>query len=303
MQTNQEQVKGNVYNNYFIIVMNNSNEIPSNLKEIIKNKSSTPIFQPFQDNYFIKTFLSKKRKISENSIIIKEEDTKKSDSELSDDKKNINVEKNKQIKNSNCIIEIPDENLSKKKVFGRKPNSLLEKPVIGTHTKFSEDNILRKIKIKFFTNLVKYLNSIIIKYKDEYNINPLFKIEPKVNHNNTINFNIFLLNSKLKDIFSNFEISVKFTKFEKDYNKKVINSIYDSKITELIDILEMTFLEVFKIFRENNNGDEKLKGLSRFDEIIQEIKGKENNDDYIIKFIDVAKNYENYYFNKTPRKK
>ena len=301
MQNNQVQDKPKVYNNYIIIFMNNLNELPPNLKEMIKNQSFVPMFQPLKESLPINIFLSKKRGVPENSIVIKEEEMNKSDPEVNDNKKSSNGVENKLDKNSTLIFEKPDKNSNKKKVFGRKPNSLVEKGIKGLHTKYSEDNILRKIKVKFFNKFIKYLNSIVVKYKEFYNINPLFNVEPEIHQNNTINFNKTLLNSKLKDIFLNFEINGKYKKISKDYNKNIINSIYENKITELINILEMRFLEVFKIFREKKE-TENMKGLPKLDEIIQEIKTKENDDDYIIKFIDAANNFEKYYFNKNARK-
>ena len=184
------------------------------------------------------------------------------------------------------------------KKVGRKPKASIIK---GIHTKFSKDNILRKIKVKFFHKLINYLNSIIIsKY-----INRIKKFKPlagKISQNNTISFNQKLLNSKLKDIFSLYEINRKFRLFGKYYNKIIVDKIYEENIKELIDILEMTFLEVFIVFRDLNE-TEKFKGLEKVDSVIREMNIKEDLDQkYIKAFKEAIMLFETFYFNKTGRK-
>jgi hypothetical protein len=108
------------------------------------------------------------------------------------------------------------------------------------------------------------------------------------------------MNSKLKDIFSNNEINGKFRACDKDYNKNVIDSIYENKIQELIDLLELTFLEVFNIFRDSN--ETKINGFDNLNTVIDELKLKEGDNDYINKFKEVAMDFENYYLQKKARK-
>ena len=84
--------------------------------------------------------------------------------------------------------------------------------------------------------------------------------------------------------------------YDENHNKIVIKKIYDDKIIELINILEMTFLEIFIIFRDSND-IQKLNGLERIDKVIDELKNKES-EEYMNKFKKVAMNFENYYFIK-----
>ena len=129
----------------------------------------------------------------------------------------------------------------------------------------------------------------------------MIPLNGEIAQNNNISFNLKLLNSKIKEIFLSHDINGKFTSFDKCFNKKVIDSIYDMNIQELIDIFEMTFLEVFNHFisiKETN----KLNGLEKLDTVINEIKTKEKNDQYIKKFISVANDFEKYFTNKNPRK-
>ena len=146
--------------------------------------------------------------------------------------------------------------------------------------------------------LLKYINRIILqKYKTKINI--LLPLEGEIAQNNTNDYNRVLLNLKLKDIFMNFKISRKFKSHEDSYNKKVIQIIYEKNILELISILECTFLEAFKAFTGiSNNEMHKLNEMDKLSTVIEEIKNKENNDDYLEKFEKVALNFENYYFGK-----
>jgi hypothetical protein len=212
-------------------------------------------------------------------------------------------------KTKDLSIEIKPEKelkfLTKKKFFkidtknkkGRKPKHSM---VYSYHTKFSNDNILRKIKVKFIHKTINYINNIILtKYNNKIDV--LKPLKGKISQNNGINFNKKLINSKLKDIFSIYEINGKFKLYQNNYNKSIIDKIYNENIKELIDIFEMTFLQVFVIFRDLNE-TQKLNGLEKIDTVIREIKLKDNNSEYINKFTNVVNNFENYYLNKIARK-
>ena len=295
-----------IYNNYFIIV--DPNSINSEIKD-------NPLFKPLMQNFLKKTFLSQKRKGPENKIILNEEAENNIEIDFNINKniknfvKEINLEKTKedtQEKDKNIndinVKELNDNknvffDIYKKSKKGRKSQSNLVKTI---HTKYSHDNILRKIKVKFLKRLTKFINNIIkVKYKGK--IKELVPLNGEIAQNNNISFNLKLLNSKIKEIFLSHDINGKFTSFDKCFNKKVIDSIYDMNIQELIDIFEMTFLEVFNHFisiKETN----KLNGLEKLDTVINEIKTKEKNDQYIKKFISVANDFEKYFTNKNPRK-
>ena len=300
----EENNKKIIINNYYYIAPGNYGQIFDLLKTTLNN-----------NNYFLKnqdkeiplsnTFLKKKRENDENA-----EGNNKNEKEMEDlkfgindkkynsEEKNINLEKTKDL---SIEIEKPKKKclfkIKQKSRVGRKPK--LSK-IFSEHTKFSDDNILRKIKVKFFHKLVNYLNSIIIsKYIKKIKV--LKPLIGKINQNNAINFNKILLNTKLKDIFSLYEINGKFKLFEKDHNKTIIENIYKENIRELIDILEMTFFEVFKIFRDLNE-TQKLNGFEKIDSVIREMSAKELDESYIDKFENTVMNFEKYYYNKIARK-
>ena len=290
----EDKEKTIIFNNYFTIQIKNPNDI-LNL-DFIKHA-----FQPMYKDYMIKSYLLKKREGPQNKIILKEEEHK--DSESKKENYKINEDGSLSTNNSDIVVELPIDKthlflINNKKKVGRKPKSSIFR---GEHTKYSCDNILRKIKVKFFKIIIKYINSIIAKYNKIYNITFLLPIKGKYHQDNGINFNKKLLNSKLKDIFLEYEINDKFKLFKKYYNEDVINSIYENNIEELINILDMTFIEVFKIFRTNDETN-KLQGLEKLDTVVKEMKKIDNNKDYIGKFIKVVNNFENYYLNKNGRK-
>ena len=282
-----------IIDNYFIYVK----------KENITNFS---LFQPLGINFNIKKYLTKKRQGPESKIIIKEEekDEKYSESKnmqnfveessLSYSEKTNNITIEIDSKESNIFKVIEDNSLITK--MGRKPKYSNQSRL---HTKFSYDNILRKIKAKFMDKLIKFINSIILRNNQIKLLKPIIG---KFSQDNNIVSNRKILNSKLKDIFSSYEVNRKCSSIDKYYNRDVINSIYQENIKELIDILEMSFLQIFDIFRDLNERN-KLNGLDKLDKVVNELKLKEEDEEYINKFTETVNNYEKFYFNKKERKK
>jgi len=291
-----------IINNYFYIpehfmqIQDLLNQNHNNFFTIQDKDKEIPLYN---------SFLTKKRENTENG-----KENNKNEKEIEDftfgindkkynvEEKNINSDNTKDL---TVEIEKPKKKLlfkiKQKTKVGRKPKFV---KTFSEHTKFSHDNILRKIKVKFFHKLVNYINSIIIS-KYHTRIRPLKPLIGKINQNNAINFNRVLLITKLKDIFSSYEINGKFKLFEKNHNKSVIDKIYGENIKELIDILEMTFIEVFIIFRDLND-TQKLIGFEKIDSVIREMSAKELDENYIDKFRNAVMNFEKYYYNKVARK-
>ena len=270
--------------------------------------SPSSTFKPKLENFIKITSVIPAKEGPENKIIISNENnTNDLNYELFKDKSNIE-EKSDLLslkKTKDITIEILNEEkpkfISKKRIFnvdirkrtGRKPTSSIKR---STHTKYCYDNILRKIKVKFFNKLINHINRIISKkYKSK--IKELIPLKGDISQNNSIKFNTILLNTKLKDIFSNFKISGKYKLYEQSYNRKVIQTIYEENIQELIEILELTFLEAFNYFKGVNESHI-LNGMEKIYNVIEELRIKEKNGDYIDEFIKVAMNFENYYLKK-----
>ena len=293
-------------------------------RDVQKFNEEKSLFKPIHANFPLISHIISKKKGPENKIIIYDEDDianmtieinndnenddENKDYDIGDDMKNDTLESVKVI-SLEIINKHSPKFITKKKYFnveknkkkkGRKKKSALCKRSI--HTKYSRDNILRKIKVKFMNKLVKYINRIILKkYKTKKKL--LLPLEAEISQNNTMAFNRMLLNSKLKDIFMNFKISHKFRLQDESHNIKLIQSIYENNIQELVEILECSFLEAFNAFKGiNNNEEHKLNDIDKLDTVIEEIRDKEKNEDYLNTFKQVAINFENFYFKKKLKK-
>ena len=292
-----------VYN--FIYILQDQKQMEQN-KAILSPSSS---FKPNQENFIRITSMITTKEGPKNKIIISNENNlNEINYGLKNYKSNIE-EENKDLvffeKTKDISIEIPNEEkqkfISKKRYFnvdiikktGRKTTSSKKRSI---HTKYCHDNILRKIKVKFFNKLIKYINRIILK-KYGTKIKNLIPLKGIISQNNSIKFNSILLNTKLKDIFLNFEINGKYKLYEQSYNRKVIQKIYEENIQELIEILEVTFLEAFNYFKGLNER-KILNGMEKIYTVIEEIRMKEKNEDYIDEFRKVAMDFENYYLKK-----
>ena len=294
-------------NNHFIIIPDDSN--------LDKEGLSNSIFKPNKQFHSIKSFkLPYKQKNVEIVIIDNPSDnlsiTNDINFEINNGQKQVKSEKYEPISttssdniNDNISIEIKNIqkekkifDIKRKKKIGRKPKTSNARSV---HTKFSSDNILRKIKVKFMNKIVIYINKIIL-FKYHKKIKLFKKLTSSISQNNGISYNQKLLKSKLKEIFKENEMNGKY-KGEKNYNQSVIDKIYEENITELIDILETTYLDAFNTFRDMKSS-ENFNGLENINKVIEEIQNKEKDDEYINKFKYIVMNFEKYYFDKIGRK-
>ena len=176
---------------------------------------------------------------------------------------------------------------------------------------FTKDNIMRKLKCYFFNYIIDLIHKQLI------NINiRLKKISRRKMGDLTYKNNERLLKMKISDILYEPE-NIKIFNDDKYYNRKIIDRIYEEKKERnVIKILELTFEELFIIFRRKLNDSEDLKKL---EEIKDKIKGLDllENDkyqdveyyiknyvgrcrekEYIEKFKDVCLNYEKYFSSK-----
>ena len=258
----------------------------------------------FEDAQFIEInenelyFISNDKKLKENEIKNKIIPIQKIDEEMK-----MNKETNS--KTNKMAIFLCSKN---RKRLGRKRKNT----TCGKHNKFSKDNLTRKLKVKLFDAILNYINQSFfpIKFitsnnfvKNINNEQQFFvKINQEIIKNINVKENLNLLNTKLKDIFSN-EVSIKKASFGLNYNKYLINKIYKEKQQhKVISILEMTFLECLEQFRGTKKND-KLKGLEEFyKKMIIEFKNIGEEKEYIYQFQNFVKNFENYYKNKKGRK-
>ena len=156
------------------------------------------------------------------------------------------------------------------------------------HDKYCGDNIINKIRGRFF-------NSYIIDLVQKNSINNDIKLKKLPNKKFIADLNKEknekLYKMKMSDILCQQKISSKYSKFDEYENKKIIEQIYKEKREiKVIKILELTFEELFIIFRRKLNDP---NDIIKLEEIKAKIEGldllEENNKykdiEYLIKNI------------------
>ena len=191
----------------------------------------------------------------------------------------------------------------------------------SNHTKHSEDNMIRKIK-SFFMHFIHDIVNKSFKNKNYQ----FLKLDSKISENLKKDFNLKLLDTKLKDLYEKSDISTKYRrqiKDSSDKNKFLIKIIYEeNKEIETIKLLNLTLRELFNIFRRKiKNIDDlqlemkinnipllsnELDDVEKFfDEIkAQEIDKNEKNEDineYLGKIEKLCKYYEEWFLIKKGR--
>ena len=163
------------------------------------------------------------------------------------------------------------------------------------HTKENSDNIIKKCKSIFFTNLVEFVNKF-----NEGNKFKFYKLSYKDNVNNIKKDDeIIKLEMTLKEILSQKITQLK--KKENEYaNKKIIDILEkESKDNTIFPLLDMTFEKWINVFTLKNHFDFKFDGLQKtFEKILE----KNNVDDkYFSRLVFYLYNYKKYFENKKGR--
>ena len=192
------------------------------------------------------------------------------------------------------------ENLPKKIALGRKRKNSNEK---GIHNKYSEDNILRKIKSNLLNILYHFINMFIYEIYEGNIGKGIFKKQLlKMNQRQILDSknNKDFLNKKLKYIFSE-NISEKYTYFPLEFNKNLIQELlneYDEeKRKNLENLFDLTFLDCLLHFR----GDKKidiLQGLESLEDLCQKF---EEDKEYLESFRYSVFQFENIILRKKNR--
>ena len=211
-----------------------------------------------------------------------------------------------------------------KKKLGRKrkrENDLTEEDqqiTEGEHNKNSFDNQCRKIKNIYKNALLEFINSKIEEFHlsfyfvgdegQKIEFKELKNIENSSIKDTRIEFNKDLFKKTIKEFLSQ-NINGRFIKFPINYNELFINKIYEeaennnTNAKKITDILNITFLECFKYYRQDKNmlKDEKgkeiekykcLKGLEEiYSEQLESLKKKEG-EKYFIEINNLIKGFE-----------
>lgn len=272
----------NKYQNLYSQIISHEKTITLNT---VENKRPNPIeYKPF---------------VSDIKIIFNEDSNNQKDIKNVDnneDKTN-NFLGNKRMKEKiyekNKINITNDENLIKKSLRGRKKKI---ESIKGNHTKFTSDNIIRKIKTHFFNHINETLNESLVNKKLSF-----LKLDNFNNENLKKDYNMKLMNLTIKDIYLTSKISNKYRKHGSDINKNLIQKIYSEKNeNEVIKILDRTFIEIYNDLMKYDLDNfcyeilekEEKNGLSKSESI-----------EYLKEIKYLCQNYENWFKSKKGRQK
>ena len=194
----------------------------------------------------------------------------------------------------------------RKKNLGR-IKKYLKKKFTGKHDKFTEDNIIRKIKASFIEKSRNYINHeydlCMNKHKFKKIKKLLQRISPKEHRKISKEKNIKWFKSKLKDIFSA-DLSKKCSLYSPDYNKEQINEVYKNpEATKVVNILEKNVSEIYSLYSQ----DIEIEGFKTLKDDLNDLRKKmekeeeENIDEYLKKYEEIAKNLEMIYQRKKSR--
>jgi len=177
-----------------------------------------------------------------------------------------------------------------KKKRGKKSKRINKK----VHGAFDRDNIISKIQIHFLNFVIYFLNDCIHKFFKNKRIN--FKKFNHADKSNSTNEHVNTLkNYTINNLLEELKISEKYTRFDKDFNKKIKDKLIQNPWFR--KLLDMKYTTLFSYYCNNN---QPLNEISLFDEkIIFSPKTKsfyallEKNNEYKEEFIELAKRFFN----------
>ena len=182
------------------------------------------------------------------------------------------------------------------------------------HTKYADDNIIRKCKFIVLSHIMDFIN---VKIKEKYKnigygtkIKQLMKLNKSQVSNIKTDYNLKFMNKELKDIFSD-TISTKYTKYPLKKNENLINELLNEKDKEkkeyFNNLFSLTFSDCLNHFI-----DKKfipiLKDLELFKKIINDSKKLKKinlnikDQEYISELSYYLENYEKILLRKKPRR-
>lgn len=192
-----------------------------------------------------------------------------------------------------------------KKIGRMKKNSTAK----GKHNNLSEDNLIRKIKRRFLEKLRLYINYEYRIYllhkslKKNKSKNWLRKVNPLIWRQIKVEENLKWFTTKIAEIFSG-NLSERYSNSSKDLNRRKIRRVYTlNEAKNLITILNSDIELYFDKYINN----EKIKGFKTLKDDIKELKiqmedtSQENIEEYLTKYVYIAKNMKDIFLNKKSR--
>ena len=187
-------------------------------------------------------------------------------------RENDNEEKNED-NDLNIIIENKEEDVKKTK-RGRRMNDEDNKNKSKIeHNKYSQDNIIKKIKAKILCYSLLFLNNVLKStIKDKVK---LYKLDYKYANQLKKGIDLDYLKMSLKDLYS-MNVSPKFRSIKNDFNKITINNILDKKVivqdySTIKFALDLKFEKWMELFTYKKNINEIIKDYEGFENVNIEI--------------------------------
>ena len=227
----------NKYQNLYSQILLHDKTAINNKKNKKKKKQA---YKPYLSN--IKIIYNE---LNDTSPITNIDENEKNNSNEFLSKKTKRERKSKDIFEINKSTSTNNESFSNKKNRGRKKKDVTDK---GNHTKFTDDNMMRKIKCHFFNDINARLNNSLQDKKEAF-----LKLDNLINENLKKDFNMELMTKTIKEIYQNSKISNKYKNRKNDSNKELVDKIYtENKEKETIKILDTTYIELFSELMQNN---------------------------------------------------
>ena len=256
-----------------------------------------------------RVLLNKKREKEEEKGEEKKEEKKEEKGEEKEEEKEEDKEpKSDKEKASEKKVDIFKISKEKNRDVSKGRKKKYKNP--GKHNKFCLDNIMRRIKTNLFDTLLRFINASIKEeeieiceknIKKKISITPiLLKPTQEIIRSINIEFNLNLLEAKLKTIFSQ-DTSKKVENYGLDKNKKLIEKIYnEKKQKKTIEILNMTLNQCLEQINGRKTYKE-LEGLeNEFKKVIENLK-KIESEEYVSQFVELVNSYREYFDDKKPR--
>ena len=170
---------------------------------------------------------------------------------------------------------------------GRKNQKSNEPEHEKTHSKFTDDNLKRKIKTHFHNYIIALLNSKLNFPKDEQKIVRFGKMNSNITQNITVEYNRNLFKKKIKDIV--IEVSDKYQ--NKQNNLECLEKIMENPKTnnEVIAFLNMTYEDLYLNYYLKST-----KEPESYEKHKEKLKQK-HGEIYVNKFIRNAEELINFY--------
>lgn len=268
------------FQNFHFINSYGNNAEDINLNDYFFAKKSVLLEEEINKSKLIENHTNTKacineKKFNKNIFFIKKINTFNSLSKIDNTKQSINFPNISLLKN----------NIKPKSNKGRKRKNDNAQRI---HTKFSEDNLRRKVKVLILNNILEFVNK---KVKDVYQGNigqgimkkELLPINLNIKSDNTIEHSKSFLNKTIGEIFSE-DISIRYKSYYSNYNKKLIERLIkeedEQKRVFFKKLFNITFLQCI---RRLNGEDiyEELKEFGTFNELKNKNKIKEADPKYL----------------------